>query len=197
MAAVYAQSPSEQPRRSGAPKVFGILSIIFASIMTLGSFFVFMGTLAANSLGGMTFRGSHELELANAFKDQVAGFYTSMMFQPLILLVLSAMLLAIGIGQVTYKRWAQKWSVIWGWCALAAIVVLCVLAFAILAPAYDDLLGLANKVGGMRSNFSFSGGFGTFVGVGSAITMVLFLAPYPILLIAFFNGKKVRDAMTR
>lgn len=196
MAAVYAQSPSEQPRRSGAPKVFGILSIIFASIVTLGSFFVFMGTLAANSLTGMSFGGSHQMELANALKDQVAGFYSSLMFQPLIMLVLSAMLLAVGIGQVTYKRWAQKWSVIWGWSALASIVVMSVLAFAILAPAYDDLFKLAEKAGGMRG-LSISGGFGTFVGAGSAITMVIFLAPYPILLIAFFSGKKVKDAMTR
>lgn len=195
MAAVYAQSPSERPRRAGAPKVFGILSIIFASIMTLGSFFVFMGTLAADSLGSMTFRGGRDMELLNAAKDQVAGFYSSMMFQPLILLVLSAMLLAIGIGQVTYKRWAQKWSVIWGWSALAAIVALSVLAFAVLGPAYDNLFRLADKVDGLRG-FEFSGGFGTFVGVGSTITMVLFLAPYPILLIAFFSGKKCRDAMT-
>lgn len=194
MVAVYPQSPSDQAKRSGAPKVMGILSIIFASLTMLGSFPMLMATLAADSIGNMRISAGGQTVDLNHIKDQVAGFYGKIMIHPLILLVCSVMLLIIGIGQVRYKAWARKWSLVWGWTGLGAIALLSVLSFLVIGPAYNEMLDGMMKLGGERM-FSMSGGLGSFVGVGSTIAYVFFLAPYPIVTLSIFSGKKARDAM--
>src|SRR5215831_9619270 len=111
------QLPALAPHeRSAAPKVFGVLSIILASIQlllsTLGLLFS-AATSAADSLGSLSTDPDKAADL-NAMMHPMAKIYQGFGIQSVVLFVMSALLLAIGIGQLRYRAWACRWSVYWG-----------------------------------------------------------------------------------
>src|SRR5262245_60075344 len=98
-------------QRSAAPKVFGVLSIIFSSLVLLGSTFGLLGTAASSVLEGVS-DVANDSEKAAEIKAMVAPMakiYQGIGLQSMILFVMSALLLAIGIGQLRYRAWARRW----------------------------------------------------------------------------------------
>src|SRR4029078_7927521 len=66
----------------------------------------------------------------------VAKGYQGIGLQSAILFVMSALLLAIGIGQLRYRAWAQRWSVYWGAAGLACVGLMVAISLLIIARAY-------------------------------------------------------------
>ncbi|MCC6620832.1 MAG: hypothetical protein IT385_06235 [Deltaproteobacteria bacterium] len=208
-----ASTPQERKAISGTPKVCGVLSIIFASLVLLGGLMGTCGGFAGASMtdfdlqvGSASFEldGSRlspalQAELVNLVKDKVGGIYLATGIISLVFTAMSAWLLALGIGQVGYKRWARGQTVTWGIAALVVLLGVTVYSMAVIGPAYQGILDeAARRAGSMHDlplKMSF-GNVGTFAGMGAAIFSIAIFAPYPIVLIALFKGDKARQAMT-
>jgi hypothetical protein len=173
-----------------APRTFGILSIVFASLVLLSSLFGLLGLIvpimAAHAPPPRTPEDAHVL----AF---VTRMYLGMGIISAILSVMSALLLALGIGQLRYRKWACTWSVRWGIVGIGAVVVMAILC----ATTFGQSLGDAMQMGGTQP---FAPGaakqVGGVFGAIYAAMIVVFYAPYPILLVVFFSRPRVRAAMT-
>jgi hypothetical protein len=187
--------------RSAAPKVFGVLSIIFSSIVLLGSTLGLLGTLATSALEGMG-NMVNDADKAAEVKLMVAPLarvYQGLGLESLILFLMSVLLLAIGIGQLRYRAWARRWSVYWAVAGLACVVLLVAISMLIVSPAYADLLdGLSRiKPPNGEAPMPQMGALSGFVGGVFAIMAVIFYTPYPALMLLFFTREHVRASMTR
>jgi hypothetical protein len=194
------QGPSEAPPVvSSAPKAFGVLSIIFASIVLLFGLLASCGGLAGGSMSQLgKLGGSRAPEEMRQALVHMGTIYTAIGIQGLILTVMSALLLAIGIGQLRYRRWAGAWSVYWGGLALVALAGMVAMYFLMIGPAYQrffDLIARATPSGTMPTQLS--GSLANIFGGTSSVMTVLFYAPYPILLLIFFTREHVRASMDR
>jgi hypothetical protein len=187
--------PPAQP--SGAPKIFGILSIVFASIMLLYSL---MKMLAGGMVGAMgsirppnddpQFAGMQD------FFEHMARVYRALAWEGTMVAVLSALLIAIGIGQVRYREWAQRWTIYWSGAAIVAVVGMVMISMLVIGPAYSQMIDGMARLGPAKETAMFSG-FGSMFGKTSAIATVIFYTPYPVLLLIFFSRPNVRAAMNR
>jgi hypothetical protein len=187
-------------KRTSIPLVFGILSIIFASIGLLGglangcSAFSGQGMGGAGGLAGE--RGGAAMSEMFAAMD---ALYLGIGLQGLVLLLFSPALLAIGIGQVRYRRWARAWSVRWGAAALAGLVFLVLVALLVIGPAYQrffDVLRQRMGAGGVAAPLLYEDGIGSMFASQSISWLVLCYAPYPVLLLVFFSRTDVKQSMT-
>lgn len=191
------------PAQSGAPKVFGILSIIFASLGLLAGLSSSCMGMAGSMMGNLG-NMPHGREMSDADAREVfqmiGTVYSAMGYQGLIVLLMSGFLLVVGVGQLGYRRWGAKLSVIWGAAALVALGGMVLIALLVIGPAYEEFFRKvteqAARQGGKQPELP-SGFFGTLMGGGSALFQVFFYAPYPILLLAFFTRPRVKAAMTR
>ena len=184
-----------------SPKVLGILSIIFASLMLLVN-------LPASCMG---FFGSAVTEMGSAFSTEVQDgeafqgmmevvgtIYRVAGIQGLIMLAMSGLLLGIGVGQLKYRRWAAKWSVIWGGMGLGVLAIIAGLMIFVLGPAYErmfEAVALADPEAEKAAEML--AGFGSMMGGWASAIQVIILAPYPILMIVFFRKPNIVQAMSR
>jgi hypothetical protein len=199
----YAPPPNLPPHeRSGAPKVFGVLSIIFSSLVLLGSAFGLLAGVAtsAASMGASSGDPDKAADVAATIglMGPMTNVYKGIALQCLLLFVMSVLLLVIGIGQVRYRAWARRWSVTWGVAGLVSVAAMVAISMLIISPAYgaffDSLSRLKPQpgeaippsMGAMSSLFG-----GTF-----AVLTVIFYAPYPALMLLFFTRDRVRASMT-
>lgn len=182
------------------PKVFGVLSIIFASLVLLMSLLSACGSavvVGSNDLltqGQPTEAAKQMVEL----QKTIVPMYTFMLIQSLIFVFMSAFLLVIGIGQVRYKRWARAWSMYWGGLALFVLLIIVVLSFVYIGPMYKDMMAQMAK--GMPSGsmpLQTSSMFGGMMGGMMGVMYLIFYSPYPALLLLFFNKDRVKAAMNR
>ena len=190
---------------SKAPKVFGILSIIFGSLMILGGLGQSCGGLAG---GAMT--GAMGSLASMAPDDTAAGGLSEAMtimsavtwvqvVEGLIFIVMSSLLLAIGIGQLKYRRWARAASVYWGAAALVCVVIIIGLMVGVVMPATERMMAAIAQLApeGEMPPFDFVGAMGSMGTVASIFGNILFYSPYLILLLIFFTRPRVQDAMTQ
>jgi hypothetical protein len=189
-----AELPKLAPHeRSAAPKVFGVLSIIFSSLVLLFSTLGLLAGAAAGAAGRSTTASSGADRAAEVVGEKIlAGFG----IQSLILFVMSALLLAIGIGQLRYRAWARRWSVIWGGAALACVVVLAAISILIISPAYADLISSAANKPGAEAIPGTMGDLSAWLGGTFAVMCVIFYTPYPAMMLLFFTRERVRASMT-
>ena len=131
----------------------------------------------------------------------MAKVYQGIGLLSLIMFVMSALLLAIGIGQLRYRAWAQRWSVYWGVAGLVCVALMVAISMLIVSPAYaemfDSLSRLKTKGDGQAAMAGAMSGFGGIFGGTFAIMTVVFYAPYPALMLLFFTRDHVRASMTR
>lgn len=189
---IFDDRPANAPR-PGAPKVFGILSIIFGSLMLLGGLMGSCSLAAAGMVESMPeMRGAPPGVDPRVMVEALGSIYTAIGVMSLMIMAMSGWLLGIGIGQVKYRRWAQKQSVIWGIAGLVSVFIFCLFYFLWIGPAYT---GMFEAFGDDRAAAAISGAASFFVGTGGAVFTVLFYSPYPILMIIFFKKPRVIEAM--
>ncbi len=191
--------PSGMPVQSSVPKVFGVLSIVFASVIGLCGLGGSCSFAAAGFAGSMSKYGGADakLEEMRPMMDAMKTVYTGFGCQGLILLGMSIWLLVLGIGQYRYRAWASKQSVTWGLVALIALGIMVVLSVVVIGPAYKNMFeAIAHAAPRGGEMPKMPSGVGAMLGGSLAAMMVLFYAPYPILMIAMFSRENVRGAMT-
>jgi len=199
-----APQPGQPAAPSGAPKVFGILSIIFSSWILLlnlplafggvvGSKISQMGEIA--NMSGQLSGKAKDLppEIVARILDVVGTLYSVMAFQGFLLMAMSGVLLGIGVGQVKYRKWAADWSVYWGAAGILAVVVMIGMLVFVVGPAYEDMFGLIAEID--PDDAAVGVMLGVMIGgwVGFAIAIVY--VPYPLLLLIFFRKENVRAVM--
>ena len=201
---VEALPPLPAHERSPAPKVFGILSIIFSSIVLLFAAMGLLATAATHAAGAL---GSAAASADPAKSAEVAAMmgpmakvYAGIGYLSMILFVMSAVLLAIGIGQLRFRAWACRWSVYWGVAGLVCVGLMVAISLLIISPAYADMFESMGRLkGGADGNAELGATMGGISGVFGgtfAILCVLFYAPYPALMLLFFTRDHVRASMT-
>jgi len=186
-----------------SPKVFGILSIIFGSLMILGGLGQSCGGLAGGAMTGMM-GGLASM----APDDQVAGGMSEAMsiassitwvqvVEGLIFVIMSSLLLAIGIGQLKYRRWARAASVYWGAAALVCLLIIIGLMVAVVVPATERMFEAMAQIApeGEMPPIDIGGMMGSMGTAASIFGNILFYSPYPILLLIFFTRPRVQSAM--
>ncbi len=190
--------PSGMPVHSSIPKVFGVLSIVFAALVGLGGLMESCSFAAAGFAGSMSHVGGDaKLEEMRPMMDAMKSVYTGFGFHGLIFLAMSIWLLVLGIGQMRYRAWASKQSVTWGLVALVMLGVMVLISVMIIGPAYRnmfDAIAHAAPHGGEVPKMP--AGIGAMMGGSLSVMLVLFNAPYPILMIAMFSRENVRASMT-
>jgi hypothetical protein len=197
-----ASSPLENPvAPTSLPKTLGILSIIFASIVLFFGLFASCGGFLAQGftkVGQLAPRDNPHAQEIQETLSVVSSIYTAIGFQGLILAVMSSILLAVGVGQMRYRRWAARWTIYWAAAALVAIGGMVAISFFIIGPAYQRMfLALAKASPSGAMPMSFTSSMSSIFGGSSGLLTILFYAPYPILLLIFFSRDHVRAAMDR
>lgn len=195
--------PPEEPptHRSGAPKVFGVLSIVFASLVLLFGLMQSCTGLVTRSMANIGQLAPDDDEKAVQVRksmSHMATIYSGMGIQGLILALMSGLLLAIGVGQLRYRRWAQQWTVYWSWAAFVAIAAMVAISFLMIGPAYQrffDAMASSSPTGGMPAGLGSS--MSSIFGGTTGVLTVIFYAPYPILLLIFFSRERIRAVMNQ
>jgi len=193
--------PLEPHVRSGAPKVFGVLSIIFASLVLLSSslgMLMMLATSAFSDLGNLVPEAEKTQDVA-AMMEPMVRIYRGIGLQSAILFVMSALLLAIGIGQLRYRVWAQRWSVYWGAAGLVCVAAMVAISLLIISPAYAQFfqgLSQLKPQGDGQPQMPSMGPLAGIFGGTFAVVCVLFYGPYPALMLMFFTRDRVRASMT-
>lgn len=170
------------------PRTLGILSIVFASLILFGSLFGLVGLL-------VSILASHAPPPTRpedaAVLTGVSRMYGAMGGISALLSVMSAALLALGIGQLRYRAWAAVWSVRWSIVALGAVLVMADVMATTFTTSLFDLMAAGNRTAAAPAH-----DVGRAIGAVYAAMMVMFYAPYPIVLLVFFTRRYVRAAMT-
>jgi hypothetical protein len=172
---------------TAVPRTFGILSLVFSSIVLVGSLFGLIGLIVPVALKHAP---PSRPEDAQAMA-MLSTMYLGMGLISAILTVMSSLLLALGIGQLRYRKWAAVWSVRWAIVALGSLVIMAIL----LTTTMRSTLG---SVGAMapQPNAKAAGDVGAMIGIVYAAMMVVFYSPYPILMLVYFSRPRIRAAMT-
>lgn len=196
-------APSSQASisRPGAPKAYGVLSIIFGSIVLLFSLLGSCTQLAQKDRGQLTGAlmgmGSGDPKGVSAAWDKYMATTRSVgLASSAVYLLMSGGLLIIGIGQLRYRRWARSSSVYWGLAALLVLAVVILVNRLIVAPAGRELFeALSHSSKGSLESMMSSMMGSMFTSSWFMIVTVILYAPYPLLLLATFTRPAIRDAM--
>lgn len=175
------------PVRSKIPQVMGILSIVFGSLVALYSIF---GLFSTELMMGMP-SGPEAEEFDDVFGDFMEQARLPQLITGVLMVGMSGALIAIGIGQVKYRRWAAQASVLWGVAALVVLVIIGILQVTMLGPAFQEFF---DEIAATEPEAASMAGFGGMVGAFSLISLAIYL-PYPILMIVFFRKRPVVEAM--
>jgi hypothetical protein len=185
--------PGAGSQTSSAPKVFGVLSIVFSSLTLLWGLLTSFMVVIPWAIGAVEKSVPAKDTAEMAIVSSMKSVYGGMGAIGLIFTVMSAVLLAIGIGQLRYRRWARVATVWWSQAALISIVGMIAISLMVIGPGYRDLFAAAAaKDGAAAPDMS---AFATFFGGTFSGMFVLFYAPYPILMLALFTRERVRDSM--
>ena len=171
---------------TAAPRTFGILSIVFSSLVLVGSLFGLVGLIVPVALKHAP---PTRPEDAQALA-MLSSMYTCMGVISAILTVMSSALLALGIGQLRYRKWAAVWSVRWSIVALGALVVMAILMTTMMRSTFSGIGELSQS-----PNPEAAQQVGSMIGIVYAAMMVLFYSPYPILMLVYFSRERIRAAM--
>ena len=136
-----------------------------------------LATSAATSMGKLVPDPEKAAEVTTMMQP-MAKVYQGIGLQSAILFVMSALLLAIGIGQLRYRAWAQRWSVYWGAAGLACVGLMVAISLLIIAPAYAEFFESMSHIkpqgGGQASVPSMGPMAGMFGGTFAAMSVIVY-----------------------
>lgn len=166
-----------------APKVLGILSIVFGGIVLLMTLvgLTLSGAGAFEQLPGV------DMGAAKTYMDALEPWATILMMS---MIAMSGALVAIGIGQLKYQRWARTAAIGWSILGLVIVVGLVLHHYLLTVPALEVFLssfGGDNEVTSMMKGMTGASG----------ILSVIMYAPYPIILLVIMRKPAVLEAMNR
>jgi hypothetical protein len=168
-------------RRHPAPRVLGILSIVFGGIVVLMS-------LVGMSMSGLsTFEKlpGFDMDATQRYLDALEPAATILMMT---MIAMSAGLIAIGIGQLRYRQWARKAALAWSVLGLVVIVGLVLHHYMLVMPATMVFLESLEGASDVRRMMEGMSG-------ASAILSVVMYAPYPIIQLILMRKTAVIEAM--
>jgi hypothetical protein len=171
---------------TAVPRTFGILSIVFSSLVLVGSLFGLLGLIVPVAIKHAP---PSRPEDAQAMA-MLSSMYLCMGVISAILTVMSSSLLALGIGQLRYRKWAAVWSPRWAIVALGALIVMAILMTTMMRSTFGGIGSMAQT-----PNPQAARDVGSMIGIVYATMMVLFYSPYPILMLVYFSRERVRAAM--
>lgn len=196
------QQPLPAGPPPGSPKVFGILSIIFGSLIALGGLLGSCMGLVGQNLGrmgsGLTNNpnvGSAEAKMVETMFEHLGTIYGAMGIQSVIFAAMSGWLIAIGVGQLRYRRWAQKQTVVWSTLALVVLGGVTLIWFFMIGPAYEAMFEAISKQAPSGALPIKPENISWFAGGWAMLFNLLFYAPYPVLMLGFFTRPRVKGAM--
>ena len=167
--------------KSSSPRTLGTLSMVFGGIVAA---FSLLNLVAGNAFANMV---DHSHIRKESWERYMSDIHGASMAMAAVMLVMSASLFYIGMGQRGYQRWATRASVWWGIAAIVVLAAQLVVNLSVVVPAMDRLLdGMANQR--LRDTM----GAGMKVGVFGGL---LFYLPYPIVMIVAFRKQANVDAM--
>lgn len=203
---IQAQPPAPPVGRRGlsrVPKVCGVLSIVFASIVLIPALPMSCGSLAGAGMSDMVARsgiGGEQMvseELIQPMADALSTIYLGLGLINLMLVVLSGVLIGMGVGQLRYRAWAIKGSIYWGVCGMISVGLTVLLMVFSIGPAYSDMFAVIaqGEAGLAELAPAFGSTMGRMMGVGGAVLHTVLMLPYPILMIVLFRQRRVRESM--
>ena len=179
--------PSSPEQRSGVPKVFGILHIIYAA---LG------GLIALLGLGGGALMKAVFQEATKAAREEgqdiskVTGALDSLitisMVQSVVAIVFAALLLVAGIKLLKYQDSGRKLSNIWAISRIVVAIPLAFMAISAQATLQEEIQNLSKETSAIDMS--------AMAGVGGLIGVVL-VCIYPVLSLIFLNKEKSKAAL--
>jgi len=128
---------------TAVPRTFGILSLVFSSIVLVGSLFGLIGLIVPVALKHAP---PSRPEDAQAMA-MLSTMYLGMGLISAILTVMSSLLLALGIGQLRYRKWAAVWSVRWAIVALGSLVIMAILLTTTMRSTLGSVGAMAPQQG--------------------------------------------------
>src|SRR5262245_32044085 len=102
--------PFSPTNQTGIPKVFGVLSIVFGALVLLFGLFSSAAGALPMLIGSLAQKAKGDPQ-AGPMLEAISAVYGGIGAIGVIQVVMSGLLLAIGIGQLRYRRWARAWSV--------------------------------------------------------------------------------------
>ncbi|MBW2736336.1 MAG: hypothetical protein JRH20_28445 [Deltaproteobacteria bacterium] len=185
---------------TSVPKVFGILSIIFASLLLIFGLLsgcVGMAFDSITNLGSNLPQGGQGAANAKLMMKHLGQIYFYMGIQGFAFAAMSAVLLAIGIGQLRYRRWARPWTVNWSIAAIVMLLAMVVFSFAVIGPAYQTMFESIANAGpsGAMPSAMMGSKVSNMVGGTSGVMMLVLYVPYPILQLIYFTRPRVAAVM--
>lgn len=168
-------------RRHPAPKVLGILSIVFGGIVLLLSL-VGMSLSGAGAFQGLP--GAHSAAI-EAYLEAIEPGATILMIA---MIAMSLGLVAIGIGQLKYQRWARTAAIAWSLIGFVVIAGLVVHHYTSTIPAFTVFLDSLGDFAEMKQMMEGATG-------ASGILNVVMYLPYPIVQLVLMRKPAVVAAM--
>ena len=169
-------------RRHPAPKVLGILSLVFGGIVVL------------LTLVGLTLSGAGALDqLPGSQRTSIDQYLSAIEPAATILMVamiaMSVGLMVIGIGQLGYKRWARQAAIIWSFLGFLVVAGLVLHHYMSVVPAFTVFLDSLGDFAEMRQMLEGS------TSAGGILSVVMYL-PYPIVQLVLMRKPAVVAAMS-
>jgi hypothetical protein len=164
-----------------APKVLGILSIVFGGIVILMT----LVGLTMSGVGAFEQLPGVDMAAAQIYIDALEPWATILMMS---MIAMSGALVAIGIGQLKYQRWARTAAIGWSLLGFVIIIGLLLQHYLVTVPALEVFLG---SLGGGNEVTSMMRGL---TGASGIVSVILY-APYPIIMLVLMRKPAVIESM--
>lgn len=181
------QSAPPPEQRSGVPKVFGILHIIYAALGgLLGLFGLGGGALMKAMFQEVTKVAREEGQDISKVTDALDSLMTISMIQSVVAIVFAVLLLVAGIKLLKYQESGRKLSNIWAISRMVVAIPLAFMAISAQATLQEEIQNLSQETSGIDMS--------ALAGVGGLIGIVL-VCIYPVLSLIFVNKEQSKAAL--
>jgi len=176
----YPQGAAQPPPPSGAPYVFGILSVVFGSLLILSSLWSLVSAVSTATLGPVL---TSFFPTSSMPPDVLITWAICTAATAGLMLFMSTALLVSGIGLVKKRPWGNTWSFVWSLVAFPVLVVRLVIWHAGVEPATAKAVASFVPMGAALQGRHF---------LGFEDVWCVCLAAYPILLLTMVPRAEAR-----